>query len=83
MKLSLIRLILAAGGEESAVAHAAELMVTENAVLSDSSRSKDTHMNPAHASVTSLRCVHQFVRSQMNLIHDSVIKVRLFMLDYY
>ena len=54
-------------GEENDVAHAAELVVTDNAVLSDLPRSKDTTMNPAHPSVTSLRCVHQFVRSQSQI----------------
>ena len=63
---------LISGGEGKDVADAAKLMVTDNAVLSDSPRSKDTHMNQAHPSVTWLRCVHQFdsrfsqfVRSQM------------------
>jgi hypothetical protein len=57
---------LISGGEGKDVADAAKLRVIDNAVLSDSSRSKDTHMNQAHPSVTSLRCVnhvHQFVRS--------------------
>ena len=55
---------LISGGEGNAVAHAAELMGTDNAMLPDLSRFKDTHMNPAHPSVTSSCCVHQFVRSQ-------------------
>ena len=55
---------LISGGEGNAVADAAKLMATDNAVLSDSPRSKDTYMVQAHPSVTWLRCVHQFVRSQ-------------------
>ena len=55
---------LISGGEGKDVAAAAGMMVTDNAVLSDLSRSKDTLTNPAHPSVTWLRCVHQFVRSQ-------------------
>ena len=54
---------LISGGKLNAVADAAKLMVTDSAVLPDSSRSKDTYMNQAHPSVTWLRCVHQFVRS--------------------
>ena len=54
---------LISGGGLNAVADAAKLTVTDNAVLSDLPRSKDTHMNPAHPSVTSLPCDHQFVRS--------------------
>jgi hypothetical protein len=59
-------------GGLNAVADAAKLRVIDNAVLSDSSRSKDTYLGQAHPSVTWLRCVHQFdsrfsqfVRSQM------------------
>ena len=51
---------LTSGGEGNAVAHAAELMGTDNAVLPDSPRSKDTYLGQAHPSVTWLRCVHQF-----------------------
>ena len=56
---------LISGGEGNAGAHAAELMGTDNAMLPDSSRSKDTHMNPAHFSITSLPVF-------INSIHDSV-----------
>ena len=51
---------LISGGGVNAVAGLAKLRVIDNAVLSDSSH------NPAHPSVTSSCCVHQFVRSQMN-----------------
>ena len=64
---------LISGGEGIVVAHAAKLMVRDNAVLSDSSLSSDTHVDLAHPSTTSLRCVHQFdrltiqsIRSQSN-----------------
>ena len=50
---------LIGGGEGKDVADAVKLMVTDNAVLSDSSRSKDTYMNQAHPTVTSSCCVHQ------------------------
>ena len=43
---------LISGGDENAVATAVKLMVTVKAVLSDSSHSKDTTMNPAHPSST-------------------------------
>ena len=55
-------------GEVSDVKHAANMMVTDFAVLSDSPRSKDTTMNPAHRPLTSPRCVHQFVRSQSQIV---------------
>ena len=51
---------LISGEEGKDVAAAAGMMVTDNAMLSDLSRSKDTLTNPAHPSVTWLRCVHQF-----------------------
>jgi hypothetical protein len=53
-------------GEGNAVANAAKLMGTDNAVLSDSSQLQVLAMAPAHPSVTWLRCVHQFST------HDSV-----------
>ena len=59
---------LISGGEVSYVKAAANLMVTDNAVLSDSPRSKDTTMNPAHRPLTSARSVHQFVRSQSEIV---------------
>ena len=50
--------------EGDAVAHAAKLVETDNAVLSDSPRSRDTYLNQAHPSLPSVTCVHQFIRSQ-------------------
>ena len=41
-------------GEGNAVAHAAKLMVTDNAVLSDCCGSEDTYLNQAHPSLVCL-----------------------------
>ena len=60
-------------GEVSDVKHPANMMVTDNAVMLDSPRSKDLYMNPAHRPLTSSRCVHQFVRSQSEFVRSRLL----------
>ena len=66
---------LISGGEGKDVADAAKLMATDNAVLPDSPRSKDTYLNQAHPSATSVRCVHQFV-SSVNSFRSQIVKFK-------
>ena len=65
---------LISGGEGKGVAHAAKLRVIDNAVLSDSSRSKDSHMS--QRTPQSPGCA-AFINSTHDSINSFAVKMNL------